>query len=86
MALAGTLLCGLAWPVLASSSADDRYRLTGELTPVAVSADQRYSLQTNAKRVQTETSADGRFTLHQLNVPEGGCASLPDLLLADHFE
>lgn len=82
--LATLLACAVSSPCIAAAESE-RFELRGKLEPVAVSADQRFRVQAKAQRSPTKSSADGRFTLHEVHLPEGGC-ELADALFANGFE
>jgi hypothetical protein len=78
-------LCALA-PTAFASDASSRYAVEAELRPLAVSACGRFAIEATARYTPQAKSADGRFVLKAVNVPEGGCEAFPDPLFSNGFE
>lgn len=78
-------LCTLA-PTAFASDAPSRFAVEAELRPLAVSACGRFEIEAIARYTPEEKSADGRFALKAVNVPEGGCEAFPDPLFSNGFE
>jgi hypothetical protein len=83
--LAVAALCALA-PTAFASDAPARYAVEAEMRPLAVSACGRFAVEANARYTPEEKSADGRFALKAVHVPEGGCEAFPDPLFSNGFE
>ena len=75
----------LALPLLAHAANGDapRFRVQGELKPVAVSADGRFALSGQARVTAQPTSADGRFGLKSVLA---SCDPLDTILFRNGFE
>ena len=75
----------LALPLLAHAASGDapRFRVQGELKPVAASADGRFALSGQARLTAQPTSADGRFGLKSVLA---SCDPLDTILFRNGFE
>ena len=75
----------LAWPLLVHAASGDapRFRVRGELKPVAASADGRFALSGQARLTAQPTSADGRFGLKS---SLASCDPLDNSVFRDGFE
>jgi hypothetical protein len=73
-------------PTAFASDASSRYAVEAELRPLAVSACGRFAIEAEARYTPEAKSADGRFVLKAVNVPEGGCEAFPDPLFSNGFE
>lgn len=78
----------LALPLAASAEAPvaSRFRVEAELRPSTVSICGRFAVDARAHYAAEAASADGRFALKAVHVPEGGCDPLPDPLFSNGFE
>lgn len=70
-------------PWCAANPSQHDWRVQGEVRAVARSADGRYGLSAQARKVGEVRSADQRYALKAVNV---GCDPLPDPLFANGFE
>ena len=75
----------LALPLLVHAASGDapRFRVQGELKPVAASADGRFALSGQARLTAQPTSADGRFGLKSALA---SCDPLDTILFRNGFE
>lgn len=64
-----------------------RFTLDADLRPIAASADGRYTVDATARFTPEARSGDRRFTVKQVNTPNGGCDPTPiDALFGNGFE
>ncbi len=63
-----------------------RFRIDATLRPLAVSACGRFALDARARHAPEAKSADGRFALKAVHVPNVGCDPNPDPLFSNGFE
>jgi hypothetical protein len=88
-AIAALLLgAAIASPALATEqpAPPARFAVQAELRPMAVSSCGRFAIEATARYTPQAKSADGRFVLKAVNVPEGGCEAFPDPLFSNGFE
>jgi hypothetical protein len=84
--LAGMLAVSLAaTPPALAEDGSSRFQARGEIRTQSRSDDGRFALGAELKVVPEQASADGRFVLKAINVPEAGCDPLLELF-ANGFE
>lgn len=87
MAWLALFLAAMAGSVLATpGESPARFSLDGALRALKVSTCGRYSLDAMVQHTPEAKSADGRYALKAVHVPEGGCDPFPDPLFSDGFE
>ena len=64
---------------------DRRFAVRGEVRALGVSDDRRFALSAELRQTPTTESADGRYALKTVNVPEAGCDPAAELF-ANGFE
>lgn len=84
--LIGLLAISLAATTAAiAEDGSTRFQLRGEIRIQARSDEGRFALGADLKVIPERVSADGRFVIKAVNVPEAGCDPLLDLF-ANGFE
>lgn len=68
------------------SEGTERFAVSAELRPQAISSCGRFAIEAQARYVPAARSSDGRFVLKSVNIPTGNCAPQPDPLFANGFE
>jgi hypothetical protein len=63
-----------------------RFKVAGALTELATSNDGRFAVQAELRHTPEANTADQRFTLKTVNLPEGGCDPLGEDLFSNGFE
>lgn len=77
----------LALPAGKGAAADtgQRFAVRGEVHALGVSDDRRFALSAELRQTPTTQSADGRYALKAVNVPEASCDPAAELF-ANGFE
>jgi hypothetical protein len=84
--LALAVCAGLFLPLLAAAAdSGQRFAVRGEVRALGYSDDHRFALSAELRQTPTTESADGRYALKTVNVPEAGCDPAVELF-ANGFE
>jgi hypothetical protein len=79
------LSAAAAPPAAAGTQGDGRFAVRGEIHAVGHSEDRRYGLRAELRQTPSSASADGRYVLKGVNVPDVACDPTLDLF-ANGFE
>lgn len=79
------LSAAAAPPAAAGTQGDGRFAVRGEIHAVGHSEDRRYGFSADLRQTPSTVSADGRYVLKAVNVPEAACDPSVDLF-ANGFE
>lgn len=74
-----------ALPAIGGTASEDRFTVRGEIHAVGHSDNRRYALSAELRQTPGTASAEGRFVLKAVNVPEAACDPSVDLF-ANGFE
>lgn len=69
-----------------ASESSDRFAVEAVLTPISVSADRRFTVQSEVHVTIAENAHPPRFKVIGAASPDGNCAANPDALFQDGFE
>ena len=72
-------------PTAPAADTGQRFAVRGEVRALGVSDDRRFALSAELRQTPTTESADGRYALKTVNVPEAGCDPAAELF-ANGFE
>lgn len=85
-ALAAIVFAAVALlPAAAQAGDAGRFAVRGQVQLVGHSEDHRFALRAELRQTPSTASADGRYALKAVNVPEAGCDLSVDLF-ANGFE
>lgn len=77
------LVCSLA--TADAMAAAPRFTLSAEIRPLSASDDGRFNIAAEVRATPQSTSADGRYTMKSVKVPQAACDPLLELF-ANGFE
>lgn len=72
-------------PTATAADTGQRFDVRGEVRALGVSDDRRFALSAELRQTPTTQSADGRYALKAVNVPEASCDPAAELF-ANGFE
>jgi len=83
--LAVGALLALLPPTGTAADTGQRFAVRGEVRALGLSDDRRFALSAELRQTPTTGSADGRYALKAVNVPEASCDPAAELF-ANGFE